>query len=86
MVLNHLSSSNSVSMIGHTLFGFGRESPDPSAFPTWWGVFFLPCFLPPDYMIDSESVVDVKPGDSGMVFGDQGDEFTCIWLADYFFS
>ena len=35
-------------------------------------------------MVDSESAMDIKPGDSGVVIGYQVDEFTCTWSAEWF--
>ena len=35
-------------------------------------------------MVYSESVVDIKPGDSGMLIGYQADEFTHTWSAEQF--
>ena len=35
-------------------------------------------------MVDSESVMDIKPGDSGVVIGYQVDEFTCTWSTEQF--
>ena len=35
-------------------------------------------------MVNSESVVGIKPGDSGVVIGYQVDEFTCTWSAEQF--
>ena len=35
-------------------------------------------------MVDSEPVMGIKPGDSGVVIGYQVDEFTCTWSAEWF--
>ena len=40
--------------------------------------------VPSDDMVDSESVMGIKPGDSGVVIGYQVDEFTYIWSAEWF--
>ena len=64
----------------------GEESHYPSAFPTWWGGAFFPGFVPPNDMIDSESVVGIKPGDSGVVCGYQVHEFTGISSAEHVYS
>ena len=37
-----------------------------------------------DDTVDSESVVGIKPGDSGVVIGYQVDEFTHTWPAEQF--
>ena len=35
-------------------------------------------------MVDSESVDDIQPADSGMMIGYQVDEFTYTWSAEQF--
>ena len=35
-------------------------------------------------MVNSESVVGMKPGDSGVVIGYQVDDFIHTWLAEHF--
>ena len=40
--------------------------------------------MPSDDAVDSESVVGIKPGHSGVVIGYQGDEFTRTWSAEQF--
>ena len=47
------------------------------------GSSFLGLVLPND-MVDSESAVGIKPGDSGVVIGYQVDEFTCTCSAKWF--
>ena len=44
----------------------------------------FPGLVPSDDMVDSESVMGIKPGDSGVVIGYQVDEFTCTWSAEWF--
>ena len=61
-LLIQLSPTHLINMVEHTAWGFGRESPDPSAFPTC-GEGFLLRFGSTD-TVDSVSVVDVKPGES----------------------
>ena len=60
------------------------ETPDPSAFPTWWEESSFPGSAPPDDTINSKSVVGIKPGDSGVVIGYQVNECTCSWLVELF--
>ena len=60
------------------------ESPNPSAFPTWWGVILFPGLVPSDDKVDLESAMGIKPGDSGVVIGYQVDELTHTWSADQF--
>ena len=35
-------------------------------------------------MVNSESIIGVKPVESGVVIGYQVDEFTCMWSAEWF--
>ena len=42
----------------------------------------FPGLVPSDDAVDSESVMDIKPGDSGVVIGYQVDEFTHTWSAE----
>ena len=44
----------------------------------------FPSLVPSDDMVNSESVVDIKPGDSGVVIGYQVDELTHTWSAEQF--
>ena len=62
----------------------GRESPNPSTFPAWWEGVFCSMLVSSDDMVDSESVVGIKPGDSGVVIGYQVDEFTHTWSVEWF--
>ena len=40
--------------------------------------------MPSDDAVDSDSVMGIKPGDSGVVIGYQVDKFTCTWSAERF--
>ena len=40
--------------------------------------------MPSDDVVNSESVMGIKPGDSSVVIGYQVDEFTCTWSAEQF--
>ena len=75
MLLHLLFPSHPIYMVGHTALGLGSESPNPSTFPAWWEGSF-PGVVPSNDTIDSESVMGIKPGDSGVVIGYQVDEFT----------
>ena len=44
----------------------------------------FPGLVPSDDMVDSEPVMGIKPGDSGVVIGYQVDEFTQTWSAEQF--
>ena len=60
--------------------GLGRELHNPSSFPTWHGGVFFPDLISPYDIDDSESVVCIEPGNSGVVIGYQVGEFIHIWL------
>ena len=49
----------------------------------WEGSSF-PGLVPSDDAVNSDSVMSIKSGDSGMVIGYQIDEFTCTWSAEQF--
>ena len=71
---NQLSSSHYSNMVGHTAWGLGRESPIlPPSLHSGEGSF--PDLVPINDMVNSESVVDMKPGDSGVVIGYQVGDF-----------
>ena len=40
--------------------------------------------MPSDDAVNSDSVMGIKPGDSGVVIGYQVDELTCTWSAEQF--
>ena len=44
----------------------------------------FPGLVPSDDTVDSEPVMGIKPGDSGVVIGYQVDEFTHTWSAEWF--
>ena len=44
----------------------------------------FPGLVPSDDAVDSDSVMGIKPGDSGVVIGYQVDEFTHTWSAEQF--
>ena len=44
----------------------------------------FPGLVPSSDTVESESVVGIKPGDSGVVIGYQVDEFPCTWSAEWF--
>ena len=65
---------------------WGLAESHPIHLPSLHGgeVFCLPAFVPPIDMVNSESVVSVKPGDSGVVTGFQVHAFTHTWSAENF--
>ena len=75
LLLSQLSSSHSNYMVGHTALGDLQSHPIPP--PSLHGRegSSFPGLVPSDDMVDSESVVGIKPGDSGVVIGYQVDEF-----------
>ena len=44
----------------------------------------FPGLVPSDDAVDPDSVMGIKPGDSGVVIGYQVDEFTCTWSTEQF--
>ena len=71
--------------MGHTALGAQWESyliPQPSLHDGEGSYF--PGLVPPDDMVNSKSVMGIKPGDCGMVIGYQIDEFTHTWSAEQF--
>ena len=60
---------------GIQLWGLGRESPGPSSFPAWWKGVFFPGLVPSDDTVNSESVMSVKLGETGLVIGYEVDGF-----------
>ena len=44
----------------------------------------FPALIPSNDTVDSESAMDITPGDSGVVIGYQVDEFTHTWSAEQF--
>ena len=44
----------------------------------------FPGLVPSDDVVNSDSVMGIKPGDSGVVIRYQFDEFTCSWSAEQF--
>ena len=72
-------------MVGHTAFGALAESHlvlQPSLHGGEGSSF--PGLVPSDDMVNSESVVGIKCGDSGVVIGYHVDEFTHICSAEQF--
>ena len=70
-------------MMGHTAFGCLTESyPVPLSSLHGGKGFSFTSLVPSNDKVDSESVVGIKHGDSAMVIGYQGDEFTCTWSAE----
>ena len=59
-------------------------SPDPSAFPTCWGVKLLFQNRYSLMTVNSIPVVGIKPDDSSVVIGYQFDEFIHTSLAEHF--
>ena len=70
MLLNQVSSSHSIHMVGHTVFGGSAES-YLIPLPSLYGVegFYFPGFVPPNDRVNFESVEGIRPVDSGLVIG-----------------
>ena len=74
-------------MVGHTAWGGLAES-WPITLPSLHGGegSSFSGNAPPDDTVNSESLVCIKPGDSGVVIRYEVDEFTCIWSAECFIA
>ena len=64
----------------YSLRGLAEPS-SPSAFPSWWVRILFPGLVPPDDMVNSESVI---PCNSGVVIGYYVDKFTHTLFAECF--
>ena len=76
MLLSQLSSSHSNHMVEHTAFGTWQSHPIPPPSLHGGEGSSFPGVAPLNDMVNSESVMDIKPGDSGVVIGYQVDECT----------
>ena len=72
-------------MVGHTALGALAES-HPITLPFLHGEegSSFPGLVPSDDIVNSESAMGIKAGDSGMMIGYQVDEFTHTWSAEWF--
>ena len=71
-------------MVGHTALGAQQSHPIPLPSLHHGKGSSFPDLVPSDDMVDSESVMGIKPDDSGVVIGYQVYEFTCTWSAEQF--
>ena len=72
-------------LVGYTALGGSIEShpiPPPSLHDGEGSSF--PGLVPSDDAVNSDSVMGIKPGDSGVVIGYQVDGFTHTWSAEWF--
>ena len=85
LLLNLLFPSHPIYMVGHTALGGLAES-HPIPLPSLHGGegSSFPGLVPFDDMVNSESAMGIKPGESGVLTGYQVDEFTCTWSAEQF--
>ena len=70
----------------HSFKDLPKSHPGPPPFLHGWEESSLPGCVPPNDTVDSESVMVIKPGDSGVVIGYQVNEFTCTWLTECLFA
>ena len=73
-------------MVGHTALGAWQSHPIPMPSLHGGEGSSFPGLVPSDDTVDSESVMGIKLGDSGVVIWYQVDEFTCTWSAEWFVS
>ena len=71
-------------MIGHTAFGCMAESHMITLPSLHDGEGSFPGCVPPNDLFNTVSVVDIKPGDFGVVIGYQVGTFTHTWLVKHF--
>ena len=69
---------------GIQLWGLGKSHLIPLLSLHGWEGSSFPGLAPYNDMVDSESAVDIKPGNSGVLIGYQVDEFTGPWSAEQF--
>ena len=68
----------------YTFEGWAESHPIPPPFLHGGKGSSFPGLVPPNVMVNSESMVGIKPGDSGVVIEYQVDEFTHTWFVDQF--
>ena len=84
MLLHLVFPSHPIYMVGHTVLGAWQSHLiPPSSLHGREGSSF-PGLVPSNDTVDSESMMGIKPGDSGVVIGYQVDEFACTWSAGQF--
>ena len=72
-------------MVGHTALGAWQRVTQFLCLPYMMGRGLLfEVLVPSDDIVNTESVMGIKPGDSGVVIGYQLDEFTPTWSAEQF--
>ena len=84
MLLIQLSPSHSINMVRCTALGTWQRVPQSVHLPYRVGESSFPCFAQPNYTVNSDPVVGIKPGDSGVVIGYQVDEFTHTCYVEHF--
>ena len=84
LLLSQLFLNHPIYMVGHPALGAQQSQPIPLPSLHDGEGSSCPGLVPSDDMVDSESVMGAKPGDSGVVIGYQVDEFTCTWSAQWF--
>ena len=84
ILLNQQSSSHSNYKVGYIALGAWQSHLITlSSLMVGRGSSF-PGLVQSDDRVDSESVMGIKPGDSGVVIGYHVDEFNCIWSEEQF--
>ena len=84
LLLSLLFPSHPIYKVGHTALGTRQIHLIPLPFLHGGEGSSFPGLMPLDDMVNSESLMGIKPGDSGVVIGYQVDEFTCTWSAEQF--
>ena len=76
--------SHSISVVGYTALGAWQRIRQSLCLPYMMGRGLFSCFTPPMDTMNSESVVDIKPGYSSVVIGYQVHECASIWTEEHF--
>ena len=82
MLFEQLPSSHVISMVRQTVLGVGQRVTKSLCLPYITGGSYFQGFVPPNDMVDSESMVGIKPSDSSIVIRYQV-EFTHTWLGGH---
>ena len=70
----------------YSLWGLAESHPIPPPSLYDWEGYSFPGLVTSDDAVNSESVMSIKPSDSGVAIRYQVDEFTHTWSAEQFFA
>ena len=84
LLLIQLFPNHPIYMVGHTGLGAQQKVTQSLCLPYMVGGSSFPGLVPSNHMVNSESVIGIKPGPTGVVIGYQVDESTHTWSAEWF--